>query len=123
MSGKFVIKGGKPLFGEVKLAGAKNAISKMMIASLLTEEPCIFENVPEIGEVSIIVEFLEHIGSEIEIAGSTVKISTPIIKNSRVQHLSRRNRIPILALGPLLVRAGEAEVPILGGDKIGPRPV
>jgi UDP-N-acetylglucosamine 1-carboxyvinyltransferase len=120
---KFIIKGGKPLFGEITIAGAKNAASKMMVTSLLTDEPCILENVPAIGEIDIMVEFLKNIGSEIDIAGSTVKVSTPEIKNNRVLTLSRRNRIPILALGPLLARTGEAEVPILGGDKIGPRPV
>jgi len=120
---KFIVKGGKPLFGEVTLPGAKNAVSKMMVASLLTEEPCILENVPQIGEVSIITELLSTIGSEIDIAGGTAKIATPVIKNNRVPELSRRNRIPILALGPLLARAKEAEVPILGGDKLGPRPV
>jgi UDP-N-acetylglucosamine 1-carboxyvinyltransferase len=120
---KFIIKGGKPLFGEITIAGAKNAASKMMVTSLLTDEPCILENVPAIGEIDIIVELLKNIGSEIDIAGSTLKVSTPTIKNNRVLTLSRRNRIPILALGPLLARTGEAEVPILGGDKIGPRPV
>src|SRR5690348_1226948 len=123
MSGKFIIKGGKPLFGEVTLAGAKNAVSKLMIASLLTDEPCVLENVPQIGEVDIILELFENLGSKIERAGSTMKIATPVIKSSRVPHLSRRNRIPILALGPLLAREGEAEVPVSGGDKIGPRPV
>jgi UDP-N-acetylglucosamine 1-carboxyvinyltransferase len=120
---KFIVHGGKPLFGEVTLAGAKNAVSKMMVASLLTDEPCILENVPQIGEVDIISEFLRNIGSEITIVGSTAKIHTPEIKNSRVTELSRNNRIPILALGPLLARAGEAEVPVVGGDKIGARPV
>jgi UDP-N-acetylglucosamine 1-carboxyvinyltransferase len=120
---KFIIKGGKPLFGEITIAGAKNAASKMMVTSLLTDEPCILENIPAIGEIDIIVELLKNIGSEIDIAGSTLKIATPEIKNNRVLTLSRRNRIPILALGPLLARTGEAEVPILGGDKIGPRPV
>jgi len=123
MSGKFIIKGGKPLYGEVTLAGAKNAVSKMMVASLLTDEPCILENVPEIGDVAIVVELLKNIGTEIEIAGSTARLRTPAIKNSRVTQLTRRNRIPILALGPLLARAGEAEVPVLGGDQIGARPV
>jgi UDP-N-acetylglucosamine 1-carboxyvinyltransferase len=120
---KFIIKGGKPLFGEITIAGAKNAVSKMMVTSLLTDEPCILENVPNIGEIDIIVEFLKNIGSSIDIAGSMMKVRTPEIKNNRVLTLSRRNRIPILALGPLLARTGEAEVPILGGDKIGPRPV
>jgi UDP-N-acetylglucosamine 1-carboxyvinyltransferase len=120
---KFIVKGGKPLFGEVTLAGAKNAVSKMMIASLLTDEPCILENVPDIGDTSITAELMENIGSKIEIAGKTARLHTEIVKTSRVPSLSRRNRIPILALGPLLARVGEAEVPILGGDKIGPRPV
>jgi UDP-N-acetylglucosamine 1-carboxyvinyltransferase len=120
---KFIIKGGKPLFGEVTLAGAKNAASKMMVTSLLTDEPCILENVPMIEEIDIVIELLKNIGSEIERSGSTIKIATPTIKNNRVIELTRRNRIPILALGPLLARTGEAEVPVLGGDKIGARPV
>ncbi|HVO28920.1 MAG TPA: UDP-N-acetylglucosamine 1-carboxyvinyltransferase [Candidatus Paceibacterota bacterium] len=120
---KFIIHGGKPLYGEIALAGAKNAVSKMMVASLLTDEPCILENVPAIGEVDIIREFLETIGTDIAIAGSTAKVRTPAIRNSRVTELTRSNRIPILALGPLLARAGEAEVPVVGGDRIGARPV
>ena len=120
---KFIIKGGKPLRGEVTLAGAKMSAPKLMIASLLTDEPCTLTNFPNIGDTSITAELLKNIGSEIKIIGSTAKIHTPKIKNSRVHELSRKNRIPILAIGPLLVRAGEAEVPILGGDKIGPRPV
>lgn len=120
---KFIVKGGKQLYGEITLAGAKNAVSKMMVASLLTDEPCLIKNVPSIGELDIIFEFLRNIGSEINKAGPVVKIATPEIKSNRVTTLSRRNRIPILALGPLLARTGEAEVPILGGDKIGPRPV
>ncbi len=123
MADTFIITGGRPLFGEIKLAGAKNAVSKMMVATLLTDEPCILENVPEIGEVGIITELLTTIGSEIEIVGSVAKIATPVIKRNRVPELTRRNRIPILALGPLLARAGEAEVPVLGGDKLGARPV
>jgi UDP-N-acetylglucosamine 1-carboxyvinyltransferase len=120
---KFIVQGGKPLFGEIMLAGAKNAVSKMMVASLLTDEPCVLENVPQIGEVDIVSELLKNIGSDIAIAGSTAKIQTKEIKNSRVLELSRRNRIPILALGPLLIRAKEAEVPLLGGDNIAPRAV
>ena len=120
---KFLITGGRPLHGEIALAGAKNAVSKVMVASLLTDEPCVLKNVPKIGEVEIIKELLETIGSKVELFGSTAKIHTPKIENSRVLQLTRRNRIPILALGPLLARAGEAEVPVLGGDQIGARPV
>lgn len=120
---KFVVRGGRPLEGEITLAGAKNAASKMMVASLLTDEPCALENFPRIGEIEIAAELCRTIGSKIEFLDSKLAIRTPEIVHSRVNELSRRNRIPILALGPLLARVGEAEVPIVGGDKLGPRPV
>ena len=120
---KFIVRGGKPLHGTVRLAGSKNAASKMMVASLLTDEPCTFTNVPDIEEVAITEELCRTIGSEISRKDHAFTICTPRIASSCVIELTRRNRIPILALGPLLARAGEAEVPILGGDKIGHRPV
>ncbi|MDP3948400.1 MAG: UDP-N-acetylglucosamine 1-carboxyvinyltransferase [bacterium] len=120
---KFLVKGGKALKGEIRLSGAKNAATKMMVASLLTDEPCVIDNFPNIGDTEITAELCREIGSSTEISGSELKIHTPEIKKSKAFHLSRRNRIPILALGPLLNRVGEAEVPILGGDKLGPRPV
>ncbi len=120
---KFTVKGGKALEGEIRLSGAKNAATKMMVASLLTDEPCVLENFPNIGDTEITGELCREIGSNLEISGSKLVIQTPAIKQSKAFQLSRRNRIPILALGPLLARAGEAEVPILGGDKLGPRPV
>lgn len=120
---KFIINGGKKLKGEITLSGAKNAASKMLIASLLTDEPCVFTNFPNIGEIDITAELCRAIGSEITRDGKTARIATPEIKNFRVASLSRKNRLPILALGPLLARAGEAEIPFLGGDKIGARPV
>ncbi len=120
---RFKIKGGKPLVGEITLAGAKNAATKMMIASLLTEEPLILENFPKIGDTEITAELCGKVGTEIMWGQGRVELRTPVIKQNKVTELSRKNRLPILALGPLLARAGEAEVPILGGDKIGPRPV
>lgn len=109
--------------GEINLAGAKNAATKMMVASLLTDELCVLENFPQIVDTAITAELCKSIGSEIKLSKNTLQIQTPKIKNFRVNSLSRKNRIPILALGPLLARVGQAEVPILGGDKIGPRPV
>jgi len=120
---KFKIQGGKPLVGEINLAGAKNAATKMMIASLLTDEPLILENFPRIGDTEITAELCGKVGTEIKWSEGRVELHTPVIKQNKVTELSRRNRLPILALGPLLARVGEAEVPILGGDKIGPRPV
>jgi UDP-N-acetylglucosamine 1-carboxyvinyltransferase len=120
---KFIIRGGRPLVGEIRLAGAKNAATKMLIASLLTDEECVFENFPRIGDAEIVKELCGALGSEIKSIDSHLVIRTPEIKNTKVASLSRKNRISILALGPLLCRAGEAEVPVVGGDKIGSRPV
>ncbi len=120
---KLIINGGKALNGEIKLQGSKNAATKMMVASLLTDEECIFENFPQIGDVEITAEFFRSIGSEININGSIAVLKTSEIKNFKVESLGRVNRIPILTLGPLLARFGKAQVPFLGGDKIGNRPV
>ncbi len=119
----FIVDGGKKLNGEVDIKGSKNATTKMMIASLLTEEECILENFPAIGDAQITKELCQLLGSEIIEEESKIRLKTPEIKNFKVTQLSRRNRVPILALGPLLNRIGKAEVPVLGGDKIGPRPV
>ena len=64
---KFIIQGKKPLKGEVEIRGSKNAASKMMVASLLTDEPCLLENVPLSGEVEITKELCEMIGSKVKI--------------------------------------------------------
>jgi UDP-N-acetylglucosamine 1-carboxyvinyltransferase len=139
---KLIIKGGKKLEGSVRVKGAKNAIGKMLMASLLTEEEVVLKNVPNNQETEIAIEICSQIGSEIEREGDIVRARTPKIKNSRVTELTRRNRIPILALGPLLARVGEGEIPFAGstiqpgsvaelqaavsktgGDKIGARPV
>ncbi len=120
------IIGGCPLKGEVVVSGAKNAATKMMIASLLTDEPVILHNVPAIGDVEITAEILQKIGAEVEFHfndASSIRIHTPKISATTVDKLSLKNRLPVLAISPLLHRAGRAEVPLVGGDKIGPRPV
>jgi UDP-N-acetylglucosamine 1-carboxyvinyltransferase len=117
------IRGGKPLSGRVRIAGAKNAASKMMIASLLTDEEVVLENCPQIEEISITSEICSAVGAHVRREGSQTTLHTAKITDTKVAGLSRANRISILALAPLLHRAGRAEVPTVGGDAIGPRPV
>lgn len=119
----FLIRGGQPLSGEISLAGAKNAASKMIIATLLTDEECILKNFPDIGDSRITLELCSLVGGEMKLGDSSLSIKTAKVRSNKVTSLSRRNRIPILALGPLLARSGEAFIPFVGGDKIGPRPV
>jgi UDP-N-acetylglucosamine 1-carboxyvinyltransferase len=117
------IRGGRPLSGRVRVAGAKNAASKMMIASLLTDEQVILENCPQIEELSITAEICAAIGTHVTRDGGRVVLQTEHITGTKVAKMTRSNRISILAIAPLLHRAGEAEVPRPGGDAIGPRPV
>lgn len=119
----FLIKGGQSLKGRIRLSGTKNAATKMLVASLLTDEEVVLENCPDLGDVQITIELCKIVGSRVERNGNTVRIKTPKITNYRVKELSRKNRIPILALPPLIHRIGKGEVPVVGGDKIGPRPV
>jgi UDP-N-acetylglucosamine 1-carboxyvinyltransferase len=117
------VTGGKPLQGSVKIAGAKNAASKMIIASLLTAEEVVLDNLPLQQESAIAQELVTMLGAQSELTDHSLTLRVPQIASTSAMQLSRKNRLAILALAPLLHRAGEAYVPTLGGDKIGPRPV
>lgn len=119
------IVGGRPLTGTVQVQGAKNAIGKQLVASVLTREPCTFTNVPRIREVDIILSMLSDIGLTHEwVSSDTLRVHTPAVTRTDVrQEYSGANRIPILLLAPIHHVAGTASVPLLGGCRIGPRPV
>lgn len=121
------IKGGVPLEGRVKAAGAKNAITKLLVASLLSDKKCIFSNVPNIAEVEITIDLCREIGSHIhwDRKAGVIEICTRELKTSYVpQRFSGSNRIPILMIGALLGRTEEdIIVPTAGGCKIGKRPI
>jgi len=120
----FRVEGGEALFGTVALSGAKNAASKMILACLLTEETLVLRNLPRQQETDIAREIVETLGASFAWKEHhTAEVCASRISTTSVLELSRRNRLSILALAPLLHRAGEAFVPKVGGDSIGPRPV
>ncbi|HEX9037584.1 MAG TPA: UDP-N-acetylglucosamine 1-carboxyvinyltransferase [Ktedonobacterales bacterium] len=122
----YIIEGGAPLRGEAKLSGAKNAATKLLVASMLTDEPCVIRNAPfGLGDLLITEEVAQALGAEIEHRDEHVAlIRTPRITTSEVPRaLGSRNRLAILTAGPLLHRTGEAIIPTPGGDRIGPRPI
>jgi UDP-N-acetylglucosamine 1-carboxyvinyltransferase len=124
MSKTLVVTGGKPLKGTVQIVGAKNAASKELVACLLADEPVTLTNVPQIGEVDITSGIIEHVGAKVTRDGNRVVVdATGLSSHVVTESFSGKNRIPILLLGPLLARFGKAEVPALGGDRIGARPV
>jgi UDP-N-acetylglucosamine 1-carboxyvinyltransferase len=121
------IKGGSPLRGYVKAAGAKNAMTKLLVASLLSDKKCAFYNVPNIGDVEVTVALCQEIGMEVNWDRSAAKmeVMTKELKTSYVpQRFSGSNRIPILMIGALLGRTDQdIIVPTTGGCPIGQRPV
>lgn len=120
---KLSITGGQPLHGSVRISGAKNAASKMMIAGLLTDEPVTLHNCPDIAEVDITAEICRAVGATVTRENGSLTIHASKIANTKVTEQTRRNRLSVLALSPLLHRAGHAVLPVAHGDKIGPRPV
>jgi UDP-N-acetylglucosamine 1-carboxyvinyltransferase len=121
------IVGQKPLIGSIKAAGAKNAITKILVASLISNRIARIYNVPNITEVSITKDLCESIGMVVEWdkKNAFMQVQTKEIKTTRIpQNFSGANRIPILMLGALLARTNESViVPTIGGCKIGARPI
>ncbi len=122
----WTIEGGVPLRGEVRVSGAKNSITKLMVASMLTKEPCSFYNTPHIGDSQITRAICEALGAVFtEEPPRTLHVQTTTFARSEVPlSLGTHNRLAIMMVAPLLHRTGQAVIPIAaGGDRIGQRPV
>jgi UDP-N-acetylglucosamine 1-carboxyvinyltransferase len=113
-----------PLRGDISVRGAKNAVSKHMVAAMLGRAASTIRNAPEVGEVAITAAMLEHLGMVVTRDDDEITVVPGDVVDPHVpKAFTGLNRIPILMLGPLLHRAGEAFVPLVGGDPIGRRPV
>jgi UDP-N-acetylglucosamine 1-carboxyvinyltransferase len=113
-----------PLVGEVQVSGSKNAVTKHMVAALLGSEPSTITNAPDVGDVGITADILTSLGVGVAIDGDRITIDPVDTPGADVAlEFTGLNRIPILLLGPLLNRNHEAFVPLVGGDRIGRRPV
>lgn len=121
------VHGNGKLKGEVKAAGAKNAMTKLLVASLLSDKKCVFYNVPDIGDVQITVNLCREIGADVQWdrEKGIIEIITNELKTTYIpQRFSGANRIPILMAGALLGRTDEdVIIPTVGGDAIGKRSV
>ena len=118
---KYVVQGGKPLFGEVEISGAKNAAVAIIPAALLVDGVCRIENIPQISDVTQCLKLLEQLGAGIRsINRHTVEIDCSHIHSTRTSYeLSRKIRASYYLIGALLGRFGEAEVAMPGGCNFG----
>lgn len=122
---KFVIHGGVPLNGEMTPAGNKNAALPLLAATLLTEEPVILSNVPNIRDVRAMCALLESLGVQLEwLENHRLRIQAKNVRAADLEpDLCRGIRASILLAGPMVARAGELHLPPPGGDVIGRRRV
>lgn len=121
------ILGGKPLKGKIAISGAKNAALPLMCAALLTDEPLILENTPQLADIETMASLLAQLGAEWKRTGPTrhvMEIKAQAITDVTAPYdLVRKMRASVLVLGPLTARCGEAKVSLPGGCAIGTRPV
>lgn len=122
---KIYIRGGNALRGSVKIDGAKNAALPILAASLLTDGPNRFEEVPELDDVHTISQLLEQLGAVVSWPGQgSLQIDASSINTCETPYeLVRKMRASFLVMGPLLARMGRARVSLPGGCNIGTRPI
>ncbi len=121
----FRIEGGVPLSGRIRVSGNKNEALPALACSLLTDQPVVLNNVPDIIDVRVMLDIMRHLGTTVTYEGpNRLHLHTPKLKTTKVPvALGRRVRASILFLGPLLGRAGSVDLPPPGGDVIGRRRV
>lgn len=125
MANKFLIKGGRPLSGEIEIAGYKNSAGAILAAVLLSEEPSVIDNIPLVADALNQIEILKQMGAEVEwLSKRKVKISPASVDPEKIPvNLFEKMRVSVLFIGPLLIRFKKFKIPHPGGDKIGLRPI
>ena len=120
----FIIRGGRPLRGSVRVSGAKNAALPILAATLLTREPCVLRECPDILDLRRALELLEALGAKVTRTGNVLTIDPGGVQSARVDgEAAGRMRASVLFLGALLGRLGTAAVAAPGGCAIGRRPI
>ena len=125
---KFVVRGGNPLLGTIKISGAKNSALPCMAAAILTEDEVILENVPQVRDIETERRLLESMGAEVELgygrAQHRTRIKCAILSDPVAKYeIVKTMRASSLVLGPLIARTGVARVAMPGGCAIGGRPI
>lgn len=121
---RFLIRGGKKLHGTVQVSGSKNAALPILVATLLTDEPCVLHRVPNLRDVRTTLKILEYLGKKVTYQNNTVTLEpNGQLKNNLPYELVKQMRASFWVAGPLLARFKQAEIPLPGGCAIGVRPV
>ena len=122
---QYIIKGGSPLIGEVEVGGAKNAALAILAASIMSDEPVLIENIPDVRDINVLLQAIEEIGAKVERKSKhSVLINGKTILTVRVDYeFIKKIRASYYLLGALLGKYKRAEVALPGGCNIGSRPI
>ena len=122
---KYIVNGGRPLYGEVTISGAKNAAVAIIPAALMVDGVCRIENIPQISDVTLFFSILDELGAKVRILNRhAVELDCRAIRSTRPSYeLARRIRASYYLLGALLGRFGKATVAMPGGCNFGVRPI
>lgn len=122
---RFVVRGRRPLYGRVEVAGAKNAAFKMIAASLLTDEEVVLCNMPRIDDVRVMIRLVQKLGVEADwLDNQTLRLQAANLHSTDLDpELCKLSRCAIVTMGPLLARQGQVSLGCPGGDRIGKRPL
>ena len=122
---KYQIRGGNRLHGTIEISGAKNAAVAILPAALLVDGVCRIENIPQISDVTLILQILRELGADVRLVNATtVEVDCSHIRNRQVPYeLGRKIRASYYLVGALMGRFGWAEVPLPGGCDLGGRPI
>ena len=120
---KILVHGGHKLCGSVRISGSKNSALPILAATLLTKEPCVISNVPDLSDIHFMLQILSHLGASVERASGTVRVEAAKIISEAPYDIVRKMRASVCVLGPLLGRNKKAIVSLPGGCVIGDRPI
>lgn len=121
---KFVINGGKPLHGKIKVSGSKNAGLKMLAACVLTNKPCTLSNMPKISDIDTMLQIIQDIGGKTTRKNHRITVDASSVKQCHPDdRLINLMRASVVIVGPLIARFKEAEISQPGGCLIGARPI
>lgn len=122
---KILVNNSGPLHGEVWISGAKNAVLPLLAATILTDDSCVIEGVPDLADVAVMKQMLENYGANVDDSEEgVIRIKTPeVVSCEGKRELVQEMRASLFTMGPMLARYGKVVMPMPGGCTIGKRPI
>lgn len=120
---RYIVTGGNPLEGRIRVQGAKNSVLPILAASIMNCGTVTIEDCPDIADVDITIQILRFLGCKVKREGNAVTIDASVISNCYIpQELMKKMRSSVIFLGAILARCGKAKCSYPGGCELGARP-